>query len=80
MTAAKKSAKKKAPKAAGKAAKPRVLKMTIRADKTFKPNPIKLKRGELLKIVGPGIRDVDLTVTIDLGGSGGGGGPIVIHS
>jgi len=79
MTAAMKSAKKKASKAADKAAKPRVRKMTIRADKTFK-SPIKLKPGELLKIVGPGTKDVDITVSIDLGEGGGGGGPIVIHS
>jgi hypothetical protein len=70
MTAAKKSAKKK----------PRVHRMMIKANKTFKPNPLKLKRGELLKIVGPGVRDVDITVTIDVGKPGGGGGPVTIHS
>jgi hypothetical protein len=84
MTAAKKStkksAKKKASKAAAKAAKPKVLKMRIKADNTFEPNPLKLKRGELLKIVGPGAKDVDITVTIDVGGGSGGGGPVVIHS
>jgi len=80
MTAAKKSTKKKAHKAAAKAAKPRVRKMTINLDKTFHPNPLSLKRGELLKIGGPGTKDVDIKVTIDLGDPSGGGGPIVIHS
>jgi ribosomal protein S9 len=80
MTAAKKSAKKKASKAAAKAAKPKVHKMTIKADDTFTPNPLKVKRGELLKIVGPGTKDVDIKVTIDVGGGSGGGGPVVIHS
>ena len=78
MTAAKKSAKKKASRAA--TAKPKVHRMTIKVNKTFKPNPLKVKRGELLKIVGPGTKDVDIKVTIDVGGGGGGGGPIVIHS
>jgi len=80
MTAAKKSAKKKASKAAAKAAKIKVRKMTIKADHTFKPNPLKLKPGELIKIAGPGTKDVDIKVTIDVGGSSGGGGPVVIHS
>jgi len=80
MTAAKKSAKKKASKAAVKAAKPKVRRMTIKADNTFKPNPLKLKPGELLKIVGPGKKNVDIKVAIDTGGGSGGGGPVVIHS
>jgi len=75
MTAAKKSAKKKA-----KVAKIKVRKMTIKADNTFKPNPLKLKPGELIKIAGPGTKDVDIKVTIDVGEHSGGGGPVVIHS
>jgi hypothetical protein len=80
MTAAKKSAKKKASKAGAKAAKPKIHRMMIKADNTFKPNPIKIKPGELLRIVRPGTKDVDIKVTIDVGEGGGGGGPIVIHS
>ena len=80
MTAAKKSAKKKASKAAAKVAKHKVLKMTINDDNTFSPNPLTLKPGELLKVVGPGTKDVDIKVTIDVGGGSGGGGPVVIHS
>jgi hypothetical protein len=80
MTAAKKSAKKGASKAGAKAAKPKIHRMTIKADNTFKPNPIQIKPGELLRIVRPGTKDVDIKVTIDVGKGGGGGGPIVIHS
>lgn len=79
MTAAKKSAKKKASRAGAKA-KPKVHRMKIKADNTFKPNPIKIKRGELLRIVVPAKKDVDIKVTIDVGDDSGGGGPIVIHS
>ena len=77
MTALKKRAK----KSAKKAAKPRVHKMTINlVTKTFKPNPLKLKRGELVKIVAAGTKAVDIKVAIDDGGGDGSGGPIVIHS
>jgi hypothetical protein len=77
MTALKKRAKKKAAK---KAARPRVIKMTIDPSGNFTPDPLGLRPGDLLKIVGPGTNDVDITVSIDVSGGGGGGGPVVIHS
>lgn len=80
MTAVKKRAKKNTSKAAKKTAKPPVVTMTIYPDGTFKPDPVSLKAGALLKIVGPGTDDVDITVAIDVDGSGGGGGPVTIHS
>ena len=76
MTAVKKRAKKKASKPA-KATKPPVITMTIYADNSFTPNPLTLKRGELLKILGPGTDDVDITVSIEVDGGGGGG---VVHA
>jgi hypothetical protein len=79
MTAVKKRAKKKASKPA-KATKPTVITMTIYADNSFSPNPLELKAGELLKIVRPGTDAVDITVSIDVDGGGGSGGPVTIHS
>lgn len=80
MTALKKRARKKTSKPAKKAAKPTIITMTIYPDGTFKPDPLSLKPGALLKIVGPGTDDVDITVAIDVDGGGGGGGPVTIHS
>jgi hypothetical protein len=80
MTALKKRAKKKGSKAAKKAAQPRVIKMTIDPSGSFSPDPLNLKPGNLLKIVGPGTNDVDIEVSITVSGGGGGGGPVTIHS
>ena len=66
MTAAKKSAKKKASRAGAKA-KPKVHRMKIKADNTFKPNPIKIKRGELLRIVVPAKKMWTLRSRLTLG-------------
>ena len=73
--------KKKPAKKAAKSTNPKVVKLTVNADGSFKVDPTKLKKGNLLKIVGPLKKDLDFTVAIDVGdGDNGGGGGVVIHS
>ena len=74
-------AKKKSAKKTAKSSKTRMRRVTIRLDDTFTPDPIKLKAGDVLKIVPPAKKAVDITVAIDVGdGDNGSGGGVVIHS
>ena len=74
-------AKKEPAKKAAKSSKPKVVKMTVDSVGNFKVDPTKLKKGNLLKIVPPPKKDLDITVAIDVGdGDNGGGGGVVIYS
>lgn len=60
---------------------PRFHRITVDDNAKFKPDPVKhFKHGDFLQILIPPDTAADITLVIELDGSGGSGGPITIHS